>query len=117
KIQKDLKSGLQKTVPVVFAHSEQNVSLTHLLSYAIANRKDRWLYGFWNHQQGFIGVTPELLFKRRDDFLRSMALAGTSKLDERLIEPKNNREHQLVVDEIKQRLETVGKVNVSETHE
>lgn len=116
-IRSDFEHGLQKIVPVVFAHSEHDVPLIHLLTSAILNQEDRWLYGFWSKGQGFLGVTPELLVQREFQTVRSMALAGTSKVEAFLPDAKNNREHQLVVDEIQKRLSLMGEVKVSATEQ
>lgn len=116
-IRSDFERGLQKIVPVVFAHSEHDVPLVHLLTSAILNQEDRWLYGFWSNGQGFLGVTPELLVQRNVTTISSMALAGTSKVEAFLPDAKNNREHQLVVDEIQRRLSMLGEVTVSATEE
>jgi isochorismate synthase EntC len=58
--------------------------------------------------------TPELLLKREGDEFETMALAGTRSLDrvdELLHDPKERREHQAVIDDIRAQL---GKCHVKE---
>lgn len=76
-------------------------------------------YMAFNAQQGFIGSSPERLWRRRGVELRTEALAGTvassaddakaARLGEWLMhDDKNQRENMLVVEDICQRLNPIG---------
>jgi len=106
--QKQFENGLlKKTVP--FTKFEYQIEdrfnfLTHLL-FAIASSQQGWLYGFWNSQQGYMGMTPESLALWDGDQLETMALAGTwshdvkyNNLDD--IDEKIKQEHDLVIQDI-----------------
>lgn len=79
------------------------------------------LYAYSSEGSGFFGLTPEYLFEYKDKNLKSMALAGTVKKDDKetkssiLKNKKLRHEHQLVVDDIKSVLGKYGFVKVSET--
>ena len=77
-----------------------------------------YLFGFQKGDAGFCGLTPELLFEQRGTTVTTAALAGTkaSQFGDRSIKnPKDVREHQIVVDDIKTQLSTFGKVSIGET--
>ncbi len=68
-------------------------------------------------EQGFGGLTPELLFNLEGRELTTMALAGTADAahaDELLHRPKLAREHAIVVDELRRRLQPLGEVHAGE---
>jgi menaquinone-specific isochorismate synthase len=74
-----------------------------------------WAYGYSYSSHGMIGATPELLFQGERHGYRTMALAGTrsvSHADELLHDPKERREHRLVVDDIARRLSPFGNVEI-----
>ena len=64
------------------------------------------LYGLWQNNKGFIGVSPEPLFIKTKDFYKTIALAGTIETSNEhykktiLNDPKENNEHQKVVEDI-----------------
>lgn len=72
------------------------------------------VYGFWNEGRGVIGATPETLFELEGSTLKTMALAGScprAEAGERLPllkDPKELKEHQIVVDDLAVRLKTLG---------
>lgn len=125
-LQSEFGSGkLTKAVPVVFARSplpeeEPGSWLGAVLSRLIegsAGARSR-IFGSWDLFEGIVGATPEDLFTLSDGRLRTMALAGTyppGSGDAILRDPKERREHQIVIDDIASRLEGFGAVQVGET--
>ena len=74
-----------------------------------------WAYGYSYKSHGVIGATPELLFQAERHGYRTMALAGTrsvARAEELLHDPKERREHRLVVDDIARRLSPFGNVEI-----
>ena len=74
-----------------------------------------WAYGYSYKSHGVIGATPELLFQSERHAYRTMALAGTrpvARAEELLHDPKERREHRLVVDDIARRLSPFGNVEI-----
>ena len=72
-------------------------------------------YGYAYAQHGMIGATPEVLFQAEAHGYRTMALAGTRpvmRAEELLADPKERREHRLVVDDIVRRLAPFGNIEV-----
>lgn len=72
-----------------------------------------WAYGFAQADDGFAGMTPECLFTLCGKRLHTMALAGTAKPAEQVdfqADPKEIREHQLVVDSLRSKLDPFGDV-------
>ena len=72
------------------------------------------VFGVWDESSGTIGATPEILFKKQDDTVHTMALAGScpkSEASERmplLKDPKEIREHKFVVEDLTQTLRPLG---------
>ena len=119
---------LAKAVPYVFeeAHAklsqEQLIhSLKSLVKYALSFPV--FLYGFWENGKGILGATPEMLFsldhEKQKHVLNTVALAGTRKKDSSslLDNPKEMREHQLVIEGITSSLSPIGEVLVRKTEE
>jgi menaquinone-specific isochorismate synthase len=72
-------------------------------------------YGYSHGRHGMAGATPEVLFESEAHGYRTMALAGTSGVtgaEELLSDPKERREHRLVVDDIVRRLAPFGNVEI-----
>ena len=114
--------GLEKAVPVVFASSHQGIGPApklRILGSLVGQPKHLYLFGFWERETGMIGATPELLFhKHGEHSVETMALAGTRPRSEGrriLDDPKERREHQLVIDDIRSVLGEAGVVEVGET--
>jgi menaquinone-specific isochorismate synthase len=73
-----------------------------------------YIYGWWDELKGVLGATPEILFRREGRSLLSMALAGTlPKLGLQTSTPdgqtllqdsKELHEHQLVIDDLREKL-------------
>ncbi len=113
---------LEKAVPYVFAHANTpwskeklNWCLTHLLSYI--QKHPVYAYGFWDEHETILGATPEKLFSLEKGIVKSVALAGTKRTGEEPLaeDPKENREHRLVIDGIEQALSPFGKVKIGNT--
>jgi menaquinone-specific isochorismate synthase len=79
----------------------------------------QFAFGFDDGVEGACGFTPELLFEYDGDLIRSMALAGTGRADgpNLLHDPKERREHQLVIDHVGEALAGWGDVEVGDTQE
>ena len=124
--QRFLRKELDKAVPYLFETSEQQMglnqltaSLLSLLNYEVHNPAH--LYGFWGGKEGVLGATPEILFKFIDHKkLETVACAGTMG-EQRdasafIQDPKEQHEHQLVIDGIRQALASFGKVDVKSSY-
>lgn len=112
---------IDKAVPFVAAKATGFFSATDLvktfihLTEAPANL---YVYGFWNNGEGLIGATPEILFDKKDTQLKTMALAGTlakasdSRGEDLLKNKKELHENQLVIDDLKKQLTSLGHLKV-----
>lgn len=132
-IRSHFSSGrLEKAVPVVHAQAREIMTQDRLLAVLekMAQAPASLIpQGFWDLPggEGLLGATPERLFSvgaqgGSQDRLNTMALAGTraktSPNDARALleDPKERHEHQLVIDDLVERLSQVGHVEVGETH-
>ena len=127
--------GLAKAVPIVHAEVREMPNITRLLGVlARLTQLPSSLipYGFWSFEpgseQGLIGATPEVLFSNRSgrdsgrpNRIETMALAGTRAKtagggDATVLfhDSKERHEHQLVIDDIRDVLETRGRVEIGE---
>lgn len=121
-----------KAVPIMFAESQNNFNSSELSIWKASTilkvlkaPQSLWAYGFWNDSKelrgGCIGATPEVLFQQNGNSVESMALAGScprSEIESRLPllkDPKEMREHQLVIDDIKNVLSKLGPVFQGQT--
>jgi menaquinone-specific isochorismate synthase len=92
-----------------------------MIDVALEAHPGLYVYGYWQNGEGILGATPETLFVRTAEQVRTMALAGTlSKKSgktprEFLKDPKELHEHQLVVKDIQQRLQRLGWVRTAAT--
>lgn len=71
------------------------------------NLEDAYIYGFWDQDYGMLGVTPEILLSKNRNTYHTMALAGTREITKRrelLSDRKELEEHQLVIQDIKDKL-------------
>ena len=71
-------------------------------------------YGWSMGGTGFCGGTPELLFEMDGRHLKTMALAGTAKADERevfAVDGKEIREHEFVAQTLVAKLSDIGSVS------
>lgn len=120
RIQSLFASGeYEKVVPVVAsaavpAQKKRRAVSKNLKAHWLKNAL-RWnwplrAYGVWAEDQGMLGVTPEVLLEVNYelDQLHTMALAGTRRADgsgNLLLDPKERKEHQIVVNSILQTLQ------------
>lgn len=107
---------LSKAVPFTFSTTSSVMTpiylhfcLSRLLQYVQSTQLQP--YGFWDKSEGMLGATPELLCSLSNEtpfILRTVALAGTqpktSPPDLLQNNPKEQHEHQLVVEGICQSL-------------
>lgn len=119
--------GLKKAVPVVYERAQGVLTkrrLAQILRSLVGLPKELYLYGFWSENTGLIGATPEVLFSKfAEGPIETMALAGTRAKDadecdgpgQLLRDPKERYEHQLVVDDLKERLSQIGDVGIGST--
>ncbi|MFT4637603.1 MAG: menaquinone-specific isochorismate synthase [Verrucomicrobiales bacterium] len=104
---------LEKLVPFVTETGRlRSGDLRALASQALEHGNDcSHAYGHWEATSGFIGITPECFLVVRESSLETMALAGTAApadADRFRNDPKQIREHALVVEGIREALgETV----------
>lgn len=124
-IQNRISTGaLEKVVPVVFESAALEVTPEILgiwLMRGLSSTTRGHLFGHWDLQagQGVLGLTPETLFTQQGNRLSTMALAGTARSDEhRLLEdPKEVKEHELVVQSLKNTLSEFGSVKLTDPYE
>ena len=115
RIRRDVLSHqLDKMVPAVtemgVRRSGDYKALIRSLFDAPANN---WAYAHIDGENGFMGSTPELLFRAEGPEVETMALAGTAKPGDRdqfYTDVKEIDEHELVADYLKQRLGQLGEV-------
>ena len=103
--QKSLQlTKLKKAVPVFFA--ENNLKMkpsytAYFLESLFSRPKEKgFIYGMWNKGGGFLGKTPEYLFRLEKNYVQTMALAGTAKAVAKADlrkDPKETAEHHIVV--------------------
>ncbi|QHB99763.1 isochorismate synthase [Epidermidibacterium keratini] len=77
----------------VYAHTEHDLDVRHLISRLIATYDGCWTYSV----DGLVGATPELLLRLADGHVYSRVLAGTEwgpDAHERLRSRKNLEEHE-----------------------
>lgn len=109
---------IDKAVPVVFARSQGEVGAVRRARWvleALTAPEALWPYGFWDGDEGILGVTPETLFRLEGRHLSTMALAGTLAKSDGSGEDlrrsvKDQHEHRLVVEDIRTQLGVFGRV-------
>ncbi|MBY0315330.1 MAG: chorismate-binding protein [Bdellovibrionales bacterium] len=124
-IQKEIKSKtVQKAVPVVYGKAVKAVDPSEAIINSLKQApQNTFIYGHWDRNEGEFGFTPEILFlSETPKKIKTMALAGTQNretytLDPEkfLSDPKELKEHQIVIDDILERLKPFGKVQASKT--
>ncbi|HYC60875.1 MAG TPA: chorismate-binding protein [Thermoanaerobaculia bacterium] len=112
------RGDFHKIVPVLFENgrfTKRGDWWRYLFSRLIAMPPGLRAYGYSHNRHGMIGATPEVLFQAEAHGYRTMALAGTrsvSRATELLNDPKERREHRLVVDDIVRRLGPFGNIEI-----
>lgn len=109
---------LSKTVPIIRQQGTVKFSLDNLLwcmKNLVQKRTFGWSYGFFENNRGIIGHTPEILaqWSRIDRQLHTVALAGTytkneNSYNEMLADKKILNEHQIVIDDIVDKLSSLN---------
>ncbi|MFT7172461.1 MAG: menaquinone-specific isochorismate synthase [Paracoccaceae bacterium] len=104
---------LEKSVPVVTAKGKGLCSPDDLLASLLEVPETLRPYGWIGEEGGFLGATPEVLFRYFDGRIYTMALAGTARSDERIlfaIDDKEIREHEFVAQTLIAKLSDLGMV-------
>ncbi|TAE78386.1 MAG: hypothetical protein EAZ65_05405 [Verrucomicrobia bacterium] len=114
-ISASIRAGtFEKTVPVAVERGQLASSPGHSLLAAAAGCRPPLIgYGFSDGQEGFAGATPERLFSLTGRLLRTMALAGTARTEERdvlAVDEKEIREHEYVAQSLLSKLGDIGHV-------
>lgn len=127
-LQKCFEAGMaKKAVPICFSEAKGELNseeLLYLEKQFVEQSRQSQLYSIFvdSPQFKYIGMSPEILFERRGAVVSTMALAGTRALDENFSEeeflkdPKEKREHQIVIDSIVEDLSPLGELTVSQTY-
>lgn len=116
---------IEKAVPYVFEEGKvEGDQSSFLESMIVCSLKysSGFLYGSWADGQGCLGLTPEVLIEQRAEReFSTMAVAGTTTLknfnlneEEFVSNEKENKEHNWVVDDIKNVLSEFGQVVVGQ---
>ena len=133
-LQSQIKAGrLKKAVPISFDQAEYSMTekvrtglLRNLLHSTL--RQPLFPYGVWSSPEntgggeGILGATPEILFlEKQTGVFETVALAGT-RLNQSVgcslwDDPKERKEHQIVIEGICRSLEEYSEVIVGETGE
>ena len=118
--QDEIKHGLlKKVVPVFFetadfylTFQDKRVFLYHLI---LSPAEYGMAYATWSKDRAIMGRTPEILFQTQENYLSTMALAGTARDKEHnLMEDQKERtEHEWVKKTIKKKLATLGECGLS----
>jgi menaquinone-specific isochorismate synthase len=123
-IQRSIGAGeIEKFVPVVFASTRRAFEVGELMVMLtrVLENGSAFPYGLWIPGEGILGLTPEILFYRRGKRLNTMALAGTKRDDggtsrhDLLNDPKERREHQIVVEDLHHVMNAFGVTTVGPT--
>lgn len=114
-----IRAGLfEKTVPVVVEHGVRQVGSCAALFRAAMARTERLVpYGFGDERSGFAGLSPEYLLRLEGRRLRTMALAGTARVEERevlAVDEKEIREHEFVAQALASKLGELGRLKRGE---
>lgn len=109
-----LAKRLEKMVPVLTERGTIAQGDPLRLVEKVMNAPDNtWGYAWVQGSQGFLGATPELLFRAQGRHVETMALAGTAKPGAQeafLTDVKEIEEHEIVVRYLIERLSRLGTV-------
>jgi len=112
------RGTFEKTVPVVVEEGRVTQGVPSDLAAAMARQSVRRLsYAWIGDDHGFAGATPEVLFSLDGLRLKTMALAGTAKREERVVfavDEKEIREHEYVAQSLVAKLGDIGTVHRGE---
>ncbi len=104
---------IEKSVPVVTAKGRGTCPPDHLLDALLSLPVALRPYGWIGEETGFLGATPEVLFRYFDGRIYTMALAGTARSDESTLfafDEKEIREHEFVAQTLIAKLSDLGMV-------
>lgn len=104
---------IEKSVPVVTEKGAGICRPDALLERLFGLPKSLRPYGWIGETGGFLGATPEVLFRYFDGRIYTMALAGTARNDERMlfaVDEKEIREHEFVAQTLISKLSDLGMV-------
>ena len=106
--------SFEKTVPVAVESGQLDAPPGRaLLAAAAGCDEPRLGYGFCDGERGFAGTSPERLLSVSDGLLKTMALAGTARSEERdvlEVDEKEIREHEYVAQTLVSKLGDIGRV-------
>lgn len=105
--------SLEKAVPVVTEKGRGKPSPEQWLARLVGLPTALRPYGWIEEGRGFLGATPEVLFRYFDGRIYTMALAGTARHDERMVfavDEKEIREHEFVAQTLISKLSDLGMV-------
>lgn len=110
-----LSKRIEKMVPVLTETGTLISGNPRKLLEAVMNAPgNMWGYAHVTEAGGFLGATPELLFKAHGQTLETMALAGTAKPGQQeafLSDVKEIEEHEIVVRYLTGQLQALGTVH------
>ena len=119
-----LHQKLSKGLPISLVQGKGAIRsrLPEILGRMSHHPSKNFIYGFWNKNSGMVGSTPEILssWSKADSELKTMALAGTwrkifSDSAPDFLDQKINDEHQFVVQDIENQLESYQLLHKSKT--
>ncbi len=106
------RGDLQKSVPVVVDTAEASLEAFQALPSRLLDLHPNLNpYGFYSEGEGFVGASPEFLFRSFEGKLKTMALAGTATEGERSIfsvDEKEIQEHEFVAQTLLDSLSPLG---------
>lgn len=114
---KCIQSGeLKKAVPFMVYETSKPKNFNEFLLPQIIKKlsglktENEYFYGYWSQNQGFIGLSPEVLLQKKPNSTayQTMALAGTvptSEPNSMLLNPKLKEEHAFVMQDISNKLD------------
>lgn len=109
---------IQKSVPVVTETGVLKSGAAEGLLGGLQNLSPALRpYGWIGKEGGFIGATPEVLFRFFDGRIYTMALAGTARSEEAeifAVDDKEIREHEFVAQTLIEKLSSLGMVRRKE---
>ena len=114
-VMRAIRGGVfEKTVPVVVEKGSASVHPAAAIVSAMARQPTPLRsYGWIAGRRGFAGATPELLISLAGDRLRTMALAGTARSEDRevfAVDEKEIREHEYVAQTLVAKLLDFGRM-------
>lgn len=109
----ELATGdLKKSVPVVTEQSPiSEEAFKALLPALFPVHENLTPYGYFSKGEGFLGASPEFLFQSFEGKLKTMALAGTARAEEKDLfsfDEKEIREHEFVAETLLKSLTPLG---------